>query len=87
VEGQPHGHIYAELIINGKPLQAMLDIGANTVYMATKLADEVGLSYTKEKGFVKGINTRRQNIKFLSICSLNAYYSLPQLNTNSSLNF
>jgi len=50
--------MYVETMINGKPLQAMLDTGADTVYMAKELAEEVGLSYTKEKGFVKGINTR-----------------------------
>ena len=36
----------------------MLDTRVDTVYMAKELAEEVGLSYTKEKGFVKGINTR-----------------------------
>ena len=50
--------MYVETMINGKPLQAMLDTGADTVYMAKELAEEVGQSYTKEKGFVKGINTR-----------------------------
>ena len=50
-------------IINGKPLQAMLDIKANAVYMAKELAEEVGLSYTKEKGFVKGVNTRNLPIE------------------------
>ena len=58
VEGQPCGRMYVETIINGKPLQAMLDTRAYTVYMAKELADEVGLSYTKEKGFVKGVNAR-----------------------------
>ena len=47
-----------ETIINGKQLQAMLDTVADTVYMAKELAKEVGLSYTKEKGFVKGVNAR-----------------------------
>ena len=50
--------MYVETVINGKPLQVMLDIGADTVYMAKELADEVGRSYTKEKGFVKGVNAR-----------------------------
>ena len=40
---------YMKTIINGKPLQAMLDTKVDTVYMAKELADEVGLSYTKEK--------------------------------------
>jgi len=36
----------------------MLDTGADTVYMAKKLVNEVGSSYIKEKGFVKGVNAR-----------------------------
>jgi len=63
VEGQPHGRMYVETIINRKPLQAMLDTGADTVYMAKELPDEVGLSYTKEKDFVKGLNARNLPIK------------------------
>ena len=58
VEGRPRGRMYVETTINGKPLQTMLDTGADTVYMAKELADEVGLSYTKEKGYVKGVNAK-----------------------------
>jgi len=58
VEKQPCGHMYVETFINGKPLQALLDIGADRVYIAKELADEVGLSYTKEKGHVKGVNAK-----------------------------
>jgi len=29
----------------GKPLQAFLDTGADTIYIAKELADEIGLSY------------------------------------------
>ena len=36
----------------------MLETRTDTVYMAKELADEVGLSYTKEKGIVKGVNAR-----------------------------
>jgi len=43
VESQPRGRMYVETRINGKPLQAMLDTGADTVYMAKELAKEVGL--------------------------------------------
>jgi len=39
--------MYVETIINGKPLQAMLDMGANTVYMNKELADEISIPYTK----------------------------------------
>jgi len=55
--------MYIESIINGKPLQVMLDTGTDTVYMAKELADKVCLSYTKEKGFVKGVNLRSLPIK------------------------
>ena len=40
----------------------MLDTGANTVHMTKELADEVSLSYTKERSFVKGINARSLRI-------------------------
>ena len=36
----------------------MLDIGGNIVYMSEELANDVGLSYTKEKSFGKGVNAR-----------------------------
>ena len=36
----------------------MLDTVADTVYMTKELADEVSLSYTKEKGYLKGVNAR-----------------------------
>jgi len=41
----------------------MLDKGANTDYIAKELADEVGLSYTQEKGYVKGANARSLHIE------------------------
>ena len=50
--------MYVEAIINGKSLQAMLDTEANTVYMPKELADEISLSCTKERGSIKGVNTR-----------------------------
>ena len=43
----------------------MLDTGADTVYMAKELANEVGLSYTKEIGFVKGVNARSLSVEAL----------------------
>ena len=58
MEGQPRGCMYVETIINGMPLQAMSDVGADMVYMVKELADEVGLSYTKDKSFVKVVNAR-----------------------------
>jgi len=36
----------------------MLDTGAYTVHMAKGLAEEVGLSYSKERGFFMGVNAR-----------------------------
>ena len=36
----------------------MLDTGADTVYIAKELANEIGLSDTKERAFVKGVNAR-----------------------------
>ena len=53
-------------IIKGKPLQVILDIGADMVYMAKELPDGVGLSYTKEKGFVKGLNARSLPIECIT---------------------
>jgi len=50
--------MYVDTLINGKPLQALLDTRADAVYVAKQLADEVGLSYTKEEGYVKGVNAR-----------------------------
>jgi len=54
VKAQSRGCIYVETIINGKLVQAMLDTGADTVYIDKQLTDEVSFSYTKEKVFVKG---------------------------------
>ena len=58
VEERPQGRMYVETLIKGKPLNAMLDTGADTVYMAKELADEVGLLYKKEGGFIKGVNAQ-----------------------------
>ena len=38
VEKQPRGRMYVETLINGKPLQALLDTRAHTVYMARSLS-------------------------------------------------
>jgi len=60
VERQPCGRIYVETIINGKPLQAMLDTGARAdmIHMANELLHEVGFSYTEERGFMEAVNAR-----------------------------
>ena len=50
-------------IINGKPLQALLDTRADTIYMAMELVKEVSLSYTKVGGYVKGVKVKSLPIK------------------------
>ena len=35
-----------------------MDTGADTVYMAKELADEIHLPYKKERGYVKGVNAK-----------------------------
>jgi len=54
----PSGRMYAETEVGGKKLQVIVDTGANTVYMARELADEIHLQYKKEKGYVKGVNAK-----------------------------
>jgi len=58
VEKQPRGRMYVETLINGKPLQILLDTGADTIYMGKEFANEFGLLYTKEGGYVKGFNAK-----------------------------
>jgi len=48
MEGQHRGQMYMETITKGKPLKAMLDIGADMVYMAKELAEKIDLLYTEE---------------------------------------
>jgi len=50
--------MYMETTINGKPLQGLLDTKVDMVSMAKELANEIGLSYNKGRGFVKRVNTR-----------------------------
>jgi len=50
--------MYVEIEVGGKKLQAMMDTGADKVYMAKELADEISLPYKKKKGYVKGVNAR-----------------------------
>ena len=53
-----NGCIYVETKVEGKKLQAIVNIGADTVCMKKELADEISLSYKKEKGYAKGINAK-----------------------------
>ena len=36
----------------------MVDTGADTVYMAKELADQIHLLYKKKRGYVKGVNAK-----------------------------
>ena len=47
--------MYVETEVEGKKLEAMVDTGANTVYIAKELANEIRLPYKKQKGYVKGV--------------------------------
>ena len=58
VEEQLGGRMYVETEVGGKKLQATVDTGADIVYMAKELADEIHLSYKKERGYVKGVNAK-----------------------------
>ena len=55
---QTGGCIYIETEVEGKKLEAMVDTGANTVSMEKELAAAICLPYKKEKGHVKGVNTK-----------------------------
>ena len=50
--------MYVETEIGGKKLQVTVDTGADKVYMAKEIADEISLPYKKEKGYVKGVNAK-----------------------------
>lgn len=56
VEEQPHARMYVETEIKGKSIKALVDTGADTMYMAKELADEMGLVYMMEKGYFMGVN-------------------------------
>ena len=49
VEVQSRGYMYIETIINGKPLQAILDTEVDTVYMDKKLADDMASPTTRKE--------------------------------------
>eukprot|EP00257_Ricinus_communis_P019332 XP_015578290.1 uncharacterized protein LOC107261709 [Ricinus communis] len=59
VEQKPRGLMYVETNIGGRSIQAMVDTGADMVYMAKEVADSIKLPYKKEKGFIKGVNAKR----------------------------
>jgi len=47
-----------ETKVGGKKLQATMDIGVDTVYIAKDLADEIHISYKKDIGYVKEVNAK-----------------------------
>ena len=55
---QTGGRMYVKTEVEGKKLEATVDTGADTVYMAKELADEMRLLYKKEKGYIKGVNAK-----------------------------
>jgi len=50
--------MFVDIEVEGKKLQATVDTGADTVYMAKELADQIHLPYKKERGYVKGVNAK-----------------------------
>jgi len=50
--------MYVDTVVSNKKLQATVDMGADKVYMAKELTDEIGLTCKKENGYVKGVNTK-----------------------------
>ena len=59
--------MYIETTINGKPLEAMLDIVVVTIYMVKEPADEIDIPYTKERHFTKWVNTRSLPIAYVTL--------------------
>ena len=55
---QAGGYMYVETKVGGMKLQVTVDTGVDTVYMAKEFADEISLSYKKEKSFVKFANAK-----------------------------
>jgi len=45
--------MYVETEVGGKKLQATVDTGADTVYMAKELADEIHLPYKRKGAMLK----------------------------------
>ena len=54
--GPSKGRMYVETIVKGTMLKATVDTDADDIYMAKELAEEIGLKYKRERGFVKGVN-------------------------------
>ncbi|KAF2319761.1 hypothetical protein GH714_018605 [Hevea brasiliensis] len=48
--------------VQGTPVVALVDTGADTLYMSTQLADEIKLPYEKVQGSVKGMTAESMPI-------------------------
>lgn len=51
-----------EAEVLGKKVKAMVDTGAEKVYMDKGLVEELGLSYSKHKGYVKSFDQHKVSI-------------------------
>ncbi|KAG8652724.1 hypothetical protein MANES_06G126602v8 [Manihot esculenta] len=58
----PKEQIYVEAELLGKKIKAMMGIGAKKVYMDKGLVEELELSYSKHKGYVKGFDQYKMSI-------------------------
>jgi len=50
--------MYVKTKVWGKKIQAMVDTGEDTVYKVEQRANEIRISYKKERGYVKGVNIK-----------------------------
>ncbi|KAF2303678.1 hypothetical protein GH714_021160 [Hevea brasiliensis] len=62
VKGQNLGRMLVEAGVQGTPIVALVDTGADTLYMSTQLADEIKLPYEKVQGSVKGMTAESMPI-------------------------
>ncbi|KAF2282384.1 hypothetical protein GH714_044001 [Hevea brasiliensis] len=62
VKGQNQGRMLVEAGVHGTPVVALVDTGADTIYMSTQLADEIRLPYEKVQGSVKGVTAESMPI-------------------------
>ena len=51
------GLLFVDLLVNGKPVRAMVDTGATHNYLATTEVERLGLVLEKGVGKVKAINS------------------------------
>ena len=51
-----YGQMLVKAKVCKKNLEAMIDMGAEAIYMAKELIDEIGMPYRKSSGFVKEVD-------------------------------